>query len=43
MTDDKSALPTLREDLQKAAEQLGLIHYPEEHRSYRQLLFGDTN
>lgn len=40
MTDDENALSSLRDDVQRAAKQLGLIHYPEESQSYRELLFG---
>ncbi|SNY91049.1 adenylate cyclase, class 2 [Cohaesibacter sp. ES.047] len=40
MTDDQSALSPLREDVQSAADQLGLVEYPEVHLSYRELLHG---
>ena len=39
MTDDQNALPALRQDVQRAAETLGLLSYPEETQSYRDLLF----
>ncbi|WP_114010931.1 class IV adenylate cyclase [Cohaesibacter intestini] len=40
MTDDQSALPALRDDIQDAASQLDLLKFPEVHLSYRQLLHG---
>ncbi len=40
MTDEESALPALRDDVQDAADQLGLLKFPEVNLSYRQLLFG---
>nr|WP_321442986.1 class IV adenylate cyclase [uncultured Cohaesibacter sp.] len=40
MTDEESALPALRDDVHKAADQLGLLRFPEVNLSYRQLLFG---
>lgn len=40
MTDDEGALPRLREEVQQAADALGLLGYPEETGSYRQMLFG---
>jgi adenylate cyclase, class 2 len=39
MTDDEGALAALRDDVQSAADQLGLLKYPEVHLSYRQLLY----
>ena len=40
MTDEESQLPALRDDVQDAADRLGLLRFPEVNLSYRQLLFG---
>lgn len=40
MTDDETALPRLRNEVEQAAELLGLLQFPEENGSYRQMLFG---
>lgn len=43
MTDDEDLLPTLRDEVQQTAAVLKLTSYPEEHLSYRELLFGSTD
>lgn len=40
MTDDEDSLPRLRDEVQQAADGLGLLNFPEETGSYRQMLFG---
>ncbi len=40
MTDDKDALPQLRDQVEQAAAKLMLLRFPEEKHSYREMLFG---